>query len=75
MVKLLVRNVDGRPLYVFGLSARNIELLLLGQPVAFSLEEMEGVGDVSIFYGETEASMLAELRTVFGDHLQPQGTQ
>lgn len=75
MVKLLISREDGRPLYVFGLSAKNIELLLQGNPIAFSLEEMEGEGDVAILYGETEESMVAELREVFGIHLQPQEPQ
>lgn len=40
---------------IFGLSARNIELLKQGKPISVDLREMgEEKGTVLIFYGETE---------------------
>lgn len=47
---------------IFGLSARNIELLKQGKPISVDLREMgEEKGTVLIFYGETEDDMAREL--------------
>lgn len=44
--------------FVFGLSARNIELLMNGQPIDVDLRELGcSSGHVLIFYGKTEADM------------------
>lgn len=40
MLKAKVRGEDG-PLYVFGLSARNVELLTRGDPIAFDGSEVQ----------------------------------
>jgi hypothetical protein len=44
--------------FVFGLSARNIELLMNGHPIDVDLKELGcSSGHVLIFYGKTEADM------------------
>jgi len=44
--------------YVFGLSAKNVERLMDGQPILIDMREL-GLesGHVMIFYGKTEADM------------------
>lgn len=47
---------------VLGLSRQNIQRLLAGQPIRFNLAELAlGSGEVVIFFGETEATMLKDL--------------
>ncbi len=44
--------------YVFGLSAKNIERLMDGQPILINMRELGcESGEVVIFYGKTEADM------------------
>ena len=47
--------------YIFGLSARNIELLMDGKPIEIDLVQLGGTGSVVIFYGTHEQSMLRQL--------------
>jgi len=48
--------------FVFGLSAKNIELLMDGRPIDIDLKELGcDSGHVLIFYGKTEADMKAAL--------------
>lgn len=47
---------------IFGLSARNVELLMQGAPIAIDLRELGlDKGRVMIFYGATEEAMKGEL--------------
>lgn len=47
---------------VFGLSAKNIELLMEGKPIAIDLKDLGyEEGSVLIFYGRTEADMKQQL--------------
>lgn len=50
---------------IFGLSARNVELLMQGQPISIDLREL-GLekGRVMLFYGTTEQTMKEELQRV-----------
>jgi hypothetical protein len=44
--------------FVFGLSARNIELLQQGRPIHIDLRELGADrGNILIFYGKTEETM------------------
>ncbi len=43
--------------FIFGLSAKNIELLMEGKPIAIDLTQLGSTGSVLIFYGRTEADM------------------
>jgi hypothetical protein len=48
--------------FVFGLSAKNIELLMNGHPIDIDLRELGCTsGHVLIFYGKTEGDMKAAL--------------
>jgi len=47
--------------FIFGLSAKNIELLMDGRPIDIDLKELGADGHVLIFYGKTEADMKAAL--------------
>jgi hypothetical protein len=48
--------------FVFGLSAKNIEKLMDGQPIEINLKDLGcSNGTIFIFYGETEAKMKAAL--------------
>jgi hypothetical protein len=48
--------------FVFGLSAKNIELLMEGKPILIDLKELGASnGSVMIFYGVTEAVMKESL--------------
>lgn len=64
MVKAALTLDNGRRLFVFGLSARNLELLREGRPIAFDLEPMGGMGRVAILFGETEADIADQLRRI-----------
>lgn len=57
MLKAKATMADGRPFYVIGLSTGNLERLKQGRPILFRMEEMGGVGQMAIFWGETEAEM------------------
>lgn len=47
---------------IFGLSARNIELLMNGKPISIDLTEIGlAKGRVLIFYGRTEEDMKQDL--------------
>lgn len=61
MIKARAQTKDG-PLLVFGLSAANITKLQEGLPILFSLDIFGMDGRVTIFAGDTEASMLEELK-------------
>lgn len=54
---------DGKKLLIFGLSKLNIERLLEGKPIK---TESPTVGYVMIFVGDTEASMMEELKELIG---------
>jgi hypothetical protein len=66
MVKASFRRADGGKCFVFGLSAKNLELLREGKPIAFSLEPLGGSGEVLIMFGETEQHIAAELQAIGG---------
>lgn len=46
---------------IFGLSARNIELLMDGRPILIDLKPLGAEGEIVIFYGTTEAAMKEQL--------------
>jgi hypothetical protein len=47
---------------VFGLSAKNIEMLMAGKPISIDLTELGyDKGHVLIYYGRTEADMKQQL--------------
>lgn len=46
---------------IFGLSAKNIELLMQGRPISFDLSDIGATGRVLIFYGRTEQEMKEDL--------------
>ena len=67
MVKVSGKGKTGRDFYLFGLSARNVELLKQGKPIRIALEPLGGTGDVLLMYGENEAAIADELeRSGFG---------
>ena len=48
---------------IFGLSARNLELLVAGKPISIDLTELGlAKGRIMIFYGRTEEDMKRELQ-------------
>lgn len=55
---------DGEPLYGFGLSDKNLELLRKGKPIHVQLGPMGGVGSVFIFSGPTEQDMADDLQAM-----------
>lgn len=49
---------------IFGLSARNVELLMQGKPISINLRDLGlDKGRVMIFYGATEEDMKRELES------------
>ena len=62
MIKFRARGRKG-DLYGFGLSAKNIELLKQGQPIAINMMEVGVPGmTIVLLYGETEEDIANELR-------------
>jgi len=57
MLKAKATLKDDRPLYVFGLTARNLELLRGGRAICIKLEEIGGTGEVIIAFGETDGEL------------------
>ena len=65
MVFAHVTQANGEPLYLFGLSAENIQRLQQGQPITFDMQARAGgshvpPGRVVICYGRTEEAIAAE---------------
>jgi DNA-binding MarR family transcriptional regulator len=67
VIKFTFRKNDGRQTLGFGLSRKNIELLMDGKPIHARLDEL-GLSetDVLMFFGETEEQMQQELSEHFG---------
>lgn len=61
MIKARGKDADGYPVYFFGLSAGNIELLRKGMPIMVNLRELDGRGHVVILFGETEEAIRDEM--------------
>lgn len=61
MLKLKTTQADGSPLYVLGLSHENLKRLKEDQPIKVNLADLGGTGEVLIFAGATEESMIREL--------------
>jgi len=57
MLKAKATMADGRPFYVIGLSEGNLRRLREGKPILFDMCEIGGIGQMAIFWGETEAEM------------------
>lgn len=66
MIKARATLLHERPLYILGLSAINLEKLREGKPILVKLEELDGVGEVIIMFGETEAAIATELSEFIG---------
>lgn len=61
MLKFKVSREENGPLIVFGLSKMNIQKLQDGQPMKINLAELGMQGEVYIFAGDTESSMMKDL--------------
>jgi hypothetical protein len=48
-------------LTIFGLSARNLELLQQGKPIMIDMAELGLAGRTMIFYGQTEEAMKTDI--------------
>lgn len=65
MIKAVGEGRDGAPLYLLGLSDRNLELLRAGKPILVNLRELNGIGHVCICWGETEESLAKQILGTF----------
>jgi len=61
--------MDGRKVYLLGLSEQDIIKLKAGKPLFLQLEELGGEGEVCIMYGETEADIATELADLIGSDI------
>jgi hypothetical protein len=61
MIKFGASGDKGRRLIGLGLSAGNVQRLKEGKPIHLHADEMGFVGDIVIFYGETEDDMVRQL--------------
>ena len=65
MIKFSGKNRDGRLVFGFGISEENVKRLKDDNPILINLEDLSDVvGDVVIFYGETEEQMEEKLRAL-----------
>lgn len=62
MIKAKATMADGRPFYVIGLSDGNLQRLRENKPIFFDMAEVGSSGKMCIFWGETEAAMMEELK-------------
>lgn len=75
MIKATFTGIDGRPVYLFGLTEMNLNKLRQGKPIAFDLESIGGTGHVTIMYGSTEAEIAHELAEFIGPNTKVSGLQ
>jgi len=73
MIKAKFTMGDGRIGVLIGLSRQNVEQLQAGHPIFFdpaqlALDHEAHVGGIAVFYGETEDTMLRDLRGLIGPH-------
>jgi len=61
MIKAKTTDRDGYPVFIFGLSDGNLELLRQGRPIAVDLRELGARGSVVIMWGATEEAIQAEM--------------
>jgi hypothetical protein len=71
MIKATARLKDGRVLLVLGLSEGNVQHLKAGQPIYFDIDALklgpeDRLGIVTVFYGETEATMQTSIKAMIG---------
>ena len=62
MLKAKLTDKEGKPVFLVGLSDRNLEKLKQDQPIMFDLETIQGEGTLFIFSAPTEADMIQQLR-------------
>lgn len=63
MIKFIANGKNGGQVIGFGLSEENVKRMKSGDPVYLHLDELgiEGI-DVTIFYGQTEKTIVDDLR-------------
>ena len=54
-------EIDGRPIFLIGLSFANLDRLRADQPIKFDGRDFGFDGDILIFAGATEAAMAESL--------------
>lgn len=61
---LTIKSGSGKdgPIIMFGLSAMNIKKLQAGMPIRIDLGKLGVPGHIYLFAGDTEESMLADLK-------------
>ena len=59
MLKAKLNTASGRPMFIFGLSRRNAELLLTGKPIAIELEDLNGPPCTVIITGGENEEVIA----------------
>lgn len=64
MIKANGVTKSGDKFALIGLSRQNIAQLMANQPIYTSAEELGFSGKIAIVFGETEASIAADLREV-----------
>lgn len=62
MIKARGTDSEGKTVYIFGLSAGNMDLLLKGRPIEVHLEQLGGQGRVIIVGGLTEEAILDDMK-------------
>jgi hypothetical protein len=61
MLQAIAELKDGKKLMILGLTRKNLERLLDGRPIKFDATKLGYPGFISIFVGETEATMTEDL--------------
>lgn len=64
MIKFRATAKNGRELFGFGLSVRNLARLLQDKPILIEGQEMGLDHDIMIYAGTTEEAMLAQLQAL-----------
>jgi hypothetical protein len=66
MIKAATRTVLGQPVLFLGLSGENVTRLAAGEPIRITAQQLAELGlpqiEVVIHYGQTEQSILDELK-------------
>jgi hypothetical protein len=65
MLKAKVTGDDGRPLYIFGLSAENVRRLLAGDPIYFDGAEVDLAGHHFLIAHAEDATVMRRLHDHF----------
>jgi hypothetical protein len=62
MLKMRLTDKAGQPVFILGLSDKNLQKLRAGEPILVNLTALGGSDQVLLYAGQTEKSMIQDLQ-------------